>query len=84
MKCNSVEKRLKRLEEMIAGEPVIVLVSDSLGSEREMNIDEFAERWKADGLSFVRIVHGYDPTGRDIDIILNTWECIANMDRGLL
>ena len=84
MKCNSVEKRLKQLEEMIAGEPVIVLVSDPSGSEREMSIDAFAERWKADGLSFVRIVRGYDPTGRDIDVILSTWEVIANMDRGLL
>jgi hypothetical protein len=77
---NSLSRRLKRLEAMIVDDPVIILVRDQSGNEAEIKITEFESRWKEQGLVFVRIVSGYDPTGHDIDVILNSWNEIANME----
>ena len=76
-----MNNRLQRLEKQLIGNPVYVLVRDPTGQEEEMTVSEFDRRRKAEGLVFQRIVRGYDPTGRDIDIILSSWDSLACMDR---
>lgn len=78
-----MERRLQRLEGQFIDDPVYVLVRDPTGQEEEMTVSEFDRRRKAEGLVFQRIVRGYDPTGRDIDVILSSWEEIAWLDRGI-
>ena len=78
-----MEKRLQRLEEQLIGDPVIILVGDSKGNNFEMTVPEYIKRWKKEGLGFIRILRGYDPTFRDIDAILSVFFELAEMDRGL-
>lgn len=76
-----MNNRLQRLEKQLIGNPVYILVCNPAGHEEEITVSEFDKRRKAEGLVFQRIVRGYDPTGRDIDIILSSWDSLACMDR---
>ena len=73
----SLDKRLQQLEEALVGDPVVILARDPEGQEVEMTAKEYGERWKSDGLDFIRILRGFDPTYRDIDLILSTWRIAA-------
>lgn len=77
----SVDARLRRLESRLRPDPVIIMVEDPEGNQEEMTVAEFAGTREARGLVFVRILRGFDPTYRDIEIILDSWECVAKMDR---
>lgn len=79
----NLDKRLQRLEEALVGDPVVILVRDPEGQEVEMTVQEFDARRKSEGFAFVRILRGFDPTYHDVDVILDSWDCVAALDRNL-
>ena len=79
----SLDKRLQQLEEALVGDPVVILARDPEGQEVEITIKDFAARRELEGLTFVRILRGFDPTYHDVDVILDSWDCVAAMDRNL-
>lgn len=80
---STIKKRLEVMEEKLkASGPTYVLVELSDGTEQEMEIHEFHERWH-EVRRFIKFTRGFDPKYRDIDVLMSVWEECAMEGQGI-